>query len=164
MHFETLFPDPVCTYPVCTLWIKHDNHPPVSHNVQLHSRNSSEMIANFCQIRYLMDGWWYGCCIFLFQAVAFGLYIMPLNFMWEKLWGVHQSPYLVRVLVRFPVVLLLWFLALAFPFFGPLNSLIGSPFMSFSTFIIPSIAYIITFWTPKARQVHYAKLSTFSLF
>jgi auxin influx carrier (AUX1 LAX family) len=86
------------------------------------------------------------------QAVAFGLYIMPLNFMWEKLWGVHQSPYLVRVLVRLPVVLLLWFLALAFPFFGPLNSLIGSLFMSFSTFIIPSIAYIITFWTPKARE------------
>jgi hypothetical protein len=42
--------------------------------------------------------------------------------------------------------------------------LIGSLFMSFSTFIIPSIAYIITFRTLKARQVHYAKLSTFSLF
>ncbi|KAH8940573.1 hypothetical protein BDL97_15G096000 [Sphagnum fallax] len=86
------------------------------------------------------------------QSVAFGLYMMPLNFMWEKLLGVHQSPYIYRVLARLPVGLLLWFLALAFPFFGPLNSMIGALFMSFSTFIIPCVAYLITFWTPKSRQ------------
>jgi hypothetical protein len=101
----------------------------------------------------LMMGVWVG--VTFYQSVAFGLYMMPLNFMWEKLLGVHQSPYIYRVLARLPVGLLLWFLALAFPFFGPLNSMIGALFMSFSTFIIPCVAYIITFWTPKSRQVPY---------
>jgi len=101
----------------------------------------------------LMMGVWMG--VTFDQAVAFGLYMMPLNFMWEKLLGVHQSPYIYRVLARLPVGLLLWLLALAFPFFGPLNSMIGALFMSFSTFIIPCVAYIITFWTPKSRQVPY---------
>lgn len=87
------------------------------------------------------------------QAVAFGLYVMPLNFMWEKVCGVHQSHYLKRVACRVPIGLLLWLLALMFPFFGPLNSMIGSMFMSFSVFIIPCVAYTITFWSPSARQV-----------
>lgn len=87
------------------------------------------------------------------QAVAFGLYSMPLNFMWEKLCGVHQAHYLKRVAFRLPIALFLWLLALMFPFFGPLNSLIASMFMSFSTFIVPCVAYIITFWSPTARQV-----------
>lgn len=86
------------------------------------------------------------------QAIAFGLYIMPLNFMWEKYWGVHQAPFWTRVLVRLPVGILLWFLALLIPFFGPLNSVIGSLFMSFSVFIIPCVAYTIVFWTPTARE------------
>lgn len=88
----------------------------------------------------------------LHQAIAFGIYIMPLNFMWEKFWGLHQAHYLIRVLVRIPIGILLWFIALMIPFFGPLNSIIGSLFMSFSVFIIPTIAYTITFWNPKARE------------
>ncbi|KAJ7526716.1 hypothetical protein O6H91_16G019600 [Diphasiastrum complanatum] len=86
------------------------------------------------------------------QAVAFGLYIMPLNFMWEKLLGIHQSIYILRVIARIPVALLLWFLALLLPFFGPLNSLIGSFIMSFSVYIIPCIAYLITFKTKESRE------------
>ena len=96
---------------------------------------------------------------FFFQAIAFGLYIMPLNFMWEKLWGVHQSHYLKRIAVRIPIGCLLWLLALMFPFFGPLNSMIGSLFMSFSVFIIPTLVYTYTFWTPAARQVTFLKQS-----
>ncbi|KAG0613864.1 hypothetical protein M758_6G134900 [Ceratodon purpureus] len=86
------------------------------------------------------------------QAVAFGLFSMPLMLFWEKLLGLHYSHYLVRTACRVPVALLLWLLALAFPFFGPLNSMIGALFMSFSVFIVPCVAYIITFWTPKSRQ------------
>lgn len=86
------------------------------------------------------------------QAIAFGLYVMPLNFMWEKLLGVHQGIYLVRVLARLPVALLLWFLALLLPFFGPLNSLIGSFITSFSVYIIPCVAYLIIFWKPTSRK------------
>lgn len=86
------------------------------------------------------------------QAIAFGLYVMPLNFMWEKLLHVHQARYFVRVIVRLPVALLLWLLALLFPFFGPLNSLIGAFIMSFSVYIVPCMAYMIVFWKPAARQ------------
>jgi auxin influx carrier (AUX1 LAX family) len=92
-------------------------------------------------------------CVCVQQAVAFGLFSMPLMLFWEKLWGLHYSHYLVRTACRIPVALTLWLLALAFPFFGPLNSMIGALFMSFSVFIIPCIAYIITFWSPQARQV-----------
>jgi auxin influx carrier (AUX1 LAX family) len=87
------------------------------------------------------------------QAVAFGLYSMPLYFIWEKLLRVHRSRWFIRTLSRLPVALFLWFLAFAFPFFGPFNSLIGALIVSVSTFIIPSVAYIIVFWTPIARQV-----------
>jgi len=73
--------------------------------------------------------------------------------MWEKYWGLHQAHYLKRVLIRLPIGILLWFIALMIPFFGPLNSIIGSLFMSFSVFIIPAVAYNITFWNPKAREV-----------
>lgn len=86
------------------------------------------------------------------QAIAFGLYVMPLNFMWEKLLHVHQSHYLVRIVARIPVAILLWFLALMFPFFGPLNSVIGSFIMSFSVYIIPCAAYLIVFRTKTSRQ------------
>eukprot|EP01018_Ginkgo_biloba_P029518 Gb_22661 [translate_table: standard] len=86
------------------------------------------------------------------QAIAFGLFVMPLNFMWEKVLGVHQSHYLIRVVSRLPVAILLWFLALLFPFFGPLNSLIGSIIMSFSTYIIPCVAYLTVFRTKTSRQ------------
>lgn len=86
------------------------------------------------------------------QAIAFGLYIMPLNFMWEKLLGIHQGRYLVRVVARLPVAFLLWFLALLLPFFGPLNSLIGAFIMSFSVYIIPCMAYLLVFWKPASRE------------
>jgi auxin influx carrier (AUX1 LAX family) len=88
----------------------------------------------------------------LHQAIAFGIYIMPLNFMWEKYWGLHQAHYLKRVLIRIPIGILLWFFALMIPFFGPLNSIIGALFMSFSVFIIPCMAYTYTFWKAPARE------------
>ncbi|GLJ38158.1 hypothetical protein SUGI_0776840 [Cryptomeria japonica] len=94
------------------------------------------------------------------QAVAFGMYVMPLNFMWEKVIGVHSSKYLIRVISRLPVSILLWFLALLVPFFGPLNSMIGSVIMSFSVFIIPCFAYIRVFRTQSSRQNAAEKLAS----
>nr|PNR32111.1 hypothetical protein PHYPA_026236 [Physcomitrium patens] len=43
-------------------------------------------------------------------------------------------------------------------FFGPLNSVIGSLFMSFSVFIIPCNVYNNTFWNPTAPEVHSLRL------
>lgn len=98
------------------------------------------------------------CFMIGHQALAFGLYVMPLNFMWEKVLGVHGSTYLIRVVCRVPVALLLCLLALVFPFFGPLNSLIGSIIMSFSVYIIPSLAYVLVFKTKTSREEAAEKL------
>jgi auxin influx carrier (AUX1 LAX family) len=80
---------------------------------------------------------------------------MPLNFMWEKLLGIHEGNYVVRVIARVPIACLLWFLALLVPFFGPLNSLIGAFIMSFSVYIIPCVAYLMVFKHPQSREVYY---------
>jgi hypothetical protein len=80
---------------------------------------------------------------------------MPLNFMWEKLLGIHEGIYVVRVIARVPIACLLWFLALLVPFFGPLNSLIGAFIMSFSVYIIPCVAYLMVFKHPQSREVYY---------
>ena len=74
--------------------------------------------------------------------------------MWEKVLGVHEGRYILRVIARIPIACLLWFLALLIPFFGPLNSLIGAFIMSFSVYIIPCIAYLIVFKNPKSREVY----------
>ncbi|CAM6085736.1 unnamed protein product [Calypogeia fissa] len=97
----------------------------------------------------------------LHQAVAFGLYVMPLFLMWEKLWGIHSAWFPLRAVARLPVAGFLWFLAILIPFFGPLNSIVGALFMSFSTFMIPCVAYVYVFWSPEARQNAAEKMSKF---
>ncbi|CAM6123493.1 unnamed protein product [Calypogeia fissa] len=67
----------------------------------------------------------------------------------------------LRAVARLPVAGFLWFLALLIPFFGPLNSIVGALFMSFSTFMIPCVAYVYVFWSPEARQNAAEKMSKF---
>ncbi|XP_058077054.1 auxin transporter-like protein 1 [Magnolia sinica] len=79
----------------------------------------------------------------LHQYVAFLLNANPLFLAWEKLVGVHLSNiFLLRALARVPVVLVIWFFALAIPFFGPINSIMGAFLISFSVYIIPSVAFM----------------------
>ena len=87
-----------------------------------------------------------------FQGVAFGLFVTPLYFLWEKLIGTHQSHYLVRVSSRIPVVLVIWFLAVAFPYFGPINSILGALTTTFATYLLPVILYLITYRTQEVRE------------
>lgn len=88
------------------------------------------------------------------QCVAFGLFVTPLFLMWEKVVGVHHTKvYALRAVARIPVVLLIWFLAVAFPFFGPINSIIGAFSTTFSTYLIPSLMYMIVYRTAAAREV-----------
>lgn len=58
-----------------------------------------------------------------------------------------------RALARLPVVIPIWFLAIIFPFFGPINSTVGSLLVSFTVYIIPALAHMITFAAPAAREV-----------
>ena len=74
--------------------------------------------------------------------------------MWEKVVGVHYTKfYALRALARVPVVVLIWLLAVAFPFFGPINSIIGAFATTFSTYLIPSLMYMIVYRTAAAREV-----------
>ncbi|XP_068658383.1 auxin transporter-like protein 1 [Aristolochia californica] len=79
----------------------------------------------------------------LHQYVAFLLNVNPIFLAWEKLVGVHLSErFLLKAVARIPVVLVIWFLALAIPFFGPINSIMGAFLFSFSVYIIPSVAFM----------------------
>lgn len=89
------------------------------------------------------------------QFITFGFACTPLYLVWEKAIGIHESKSLCkRALARLPVVIPIWFLAIVFPFFGPINSTVGSLLVSFTVYIIPALAHIFTFKSPSARQVH----------
>lgn len=68
--------------------------------------------------------------------------------------GVHETKsVLKRALARLPVVIPIWFFAIIFPFFGPINSTVGSLLVSFTVYIIPALAHMVTFASPSAREV-----------
>ncbi|KAG6479351.1 hypothetical protein ZIOFF_062814 [Zingiber officinale] len=61
------------------------------------------------------------------QFITFGFACTPLYFVWEKLIGLHDCRSMCkRAAARLPVVIPIWFLAIIFPFFGPINSAVGS--------------------------------------
>ncbi|MGR9707778.1 hypothetical protein ACUOG1_25300, partial [Escherichia coli] len=51
-----------------------------------------------------------------------------------------------------PVVIPIWFLAIIFPFFGPINSAVSALLVSFTVYIIPSLAHMLTYRSASARQ------------
>ncbi|KAF3653887.1 Auxin transporter-like protein 5 [Capsicum annuum] len=85
--------------------------------------------------------------------ITFGFACTPLYFVWEKAIGLHECRSLCkRAAVRLPVVVPIWFLAIIFPFFGPINSSVGSLLVSFTVYIIPALAHMLTFKTAAARE------------
>nr|CAD1844140.1 unnamed protein product [Ananas comosus var. bracteatus] len=88
------------------------------------------------------------------QFITFGFACTPLYFVWEKLIGLHDCRSLCkRAAARLPVVVPVWFLAIIFPFFGPINSAVGSLLVSFTVYIIPALAHMVTFRSAHAREV-----------
>jgi hypothetical protein len=95
------------------------------------------------------------------QFITFGFACTPLYFVWEKVIGMHDTRSIcLRALARLPVVIPIWFLAIIFPFFGPINSAVGALLVSFTVYIIPSLAHMLTYRKASARQV---KKKAFSL-
>ncbi|KAJ8541685.1 hypothetical protein K7X08_002501 [Anisodus acutangulus] len=87
------------------------------------------------------------------QFITFGFACTPLYFVWEKLIRIHDTKSLFkRAIARLPVVIPIWFLAIVFPFFGPINSSVGSLLVSFTVYIIPALAHMLTFASPSARE------------
>ncbi|DBA89592.1 TPA: Lymphocyte transmembrane adapter 1 [Trebouxia sp. C0005] len=75
------------------------------------------------------------------QCIAFGMFIMPVHHMWEKLIRTHDKPYWIRLPSRLPVGILVILISLAFPFFGVINSFLGAGTTTLETYIIPALAY-----------------------
>ena len=88
----------------------------------------------------------------LHQAVAFGLFAGPLFHMWEKLTHIHDKPFKIRALARLPLCGLMLFLAVAFPFFGAINGVLGAFTTSFGTYIIPCVAYNLAFASRTSQE------------
>ncbi|KAJ4909147.1 Auxin transporter-like protein 3 [Raphanus sativus] len=87
------------------------------------------------------------------QFITFGFASTPLYFVWEKLIGVHETKSMFKkAMARLPVVLPIWFLAIIFPFFGPINSAVGSLLVSFTVYIIPALAHMLTFAPAPSRE------------
>ncbi|KAK4481290.1 hypothetical protein RD792_012175 [Penstemon davidsonii] len=87
------------------------------------------------------------------QFITFGFACTPLYFVWEKFIGIHETKSLFkRAITRLPVVIPIWFLAIIFPFFGPINSTVGSLLVSFTVYIIPALAHMMTFASASARE------------
>lgn len=92
--------------------------------------------------------------LFTVQFITFGFACTPLYFVWEKVIGMHDTKSIcLRALARLPVVIPIWFLAIIFPFFGPINSAVGALLVSFTVYIIPSLAHMLTYRKASARQV-----------
>lgn len=97
------------------------------------------------------------------QFITFGFACTPLYFVWEKVIGMHDTKSIfLRALARLPVVIPIWFLAIIFPFFGPINSAVGALLVSFTVYIIPALAHMLTYRKASARQVSY--IHTYMLF
>jgi len=52
-------------------------------------------------------------------------------------------------------------LAIIFPFFGPINSAVGALLVSFTVYIIPSLAHMLTYRKATARKVNHSMFSRF---
>ncbi|KAL2940639.1 Auxin transporter-like protein 2 [Bienertia sinuspersici] len=88
------------------------------------------------------------------QFITFGFACTPLYFVWEKVVGVHDTKSLcLRAVARLPVVIPIWFLAIIFPFFGPINSTVGAFLVSFTVYIIPTVAHMLTYKSAQAQKL-----------
>ena len=73
--------------------------------------------------------------------------------MWEKFIGIHKKPFRVRVWARLPLCGVIVLLAVAFPFFGAINAVLGAFTTSFGTYIIPVVGYNLAFNSQSKTDV-----------
>ena len=83
----------------------------------------------------------------LHQLVAFGLFIGPLFHIFEHFFKIHDKRFSTRVLFRLPLCGCIMLIAVAFPFFGAINSVLGAFTTSFTTYIIPLVAFNLVYRT-----------------
>lgn len=110
-------------------------------------------LCNLNQLYTMINNSLIALC-YVMQFITFGFACTPLYFVWEKAIGLHDCKSMCkRAAARLPVVVPIWFLAIIFPFFGPINSAVGSLLVSFTVYIIPALAHMFTFRSAAAREV-----------
>jgi auxin influx carrier (AUX1 LAX family) len=77
----------------------------------------------------------------LHEVVAFGLFAGPLFHMLEKSLKIDNKGYWICTSARFIIVAIMLFFAVAFPFFGVINGLLGAFTTTFCTYVLPSYVY-----------------------
>jgi auxin influx carrier (AUX1 LAX family) len=65
--------------------------------------------------------------------------------MFEKMIHIHDKPFWIQALARLPLCGVMLLLAVAFPFFGAVNAILGAFTTSFGTYTIPCVAYNLAF-------------------
>ncbi|KAE8717743.1 Auxin transporter-like protein 1 [Hibiscus syriacus] len=78
--------------------------------------------------------------------------LLPQSGWHDAAWGCMTRRALFEAVSRLPVVIPIWFLAIIFPFFGPINSAVGSLLVSFTVYIIPAMAHMLTYKSASARK------------
>jgi auxin influx carrier (AUX1 LAX family) len=95
------------------------------------------------------------------QSVSFIIFVHPIFLLVEKFARVHHRSMLLRILVRIPVVVLVWFVALAIPFFGPINSVMGAFLLTVVVYMLPLATFMYAYRTKAARQNSVLQLPPF---
>jgi hypothetical protein len=70
----------------------------------------------------------------------------------EKALHLHQKPFWMKILARLPLCGIVMLVGVAFPFFGPINSVLGAFTTSFTTYIIPLVAFNLVFKDPDVIE------------
>ncbi|KAJ7298217.1 hypothetical protein O6H91_Y009700 [Diphasiastrum complanatum] len=92
-------------------------------------------------------------CMLMHEFIEFSFGALPAHIILEKVFGLHHSRYFLRQLIaRIPIILVLWLIALMFPFFGPINSAVGSLLISGAVYIIPCLAHMTYYSSVTARE------------
>jgi len=62
---------------------------------------------------------------------------------------IHQKAFWIRALARLPLCGVIVLFAIAFPFYGAINTVLGAFTTSFATYILPLIAFNMVFKTQE---------------
>lgn len=103
----------------------------------------------------LPDNGWRDSSIVLMlihQCVAYVIYVGPVFFMAEKLFGVHSKAYPLRILARIPVAALVYFFGVAFPFYSVINAFMGAFAGTLTAFVLPAATHAWVYRKADARR------------
>ena len=94
-----------------------------------------------------------GLALMIIHAyVAFGLFCGSLFKIWEKMLKIDHKGYWLKSFSRIPVVGFVLLIAVMFPFFGVINSVLGAFSTTFGSYIIPALVYNLHFNSEEAFE------------